>query len=417
MKLLSCPKLDCGKAETPENTIARLHAVIGGLYEYKYLEHQLSDHLHWAAVIIEELDFWAMGKGTSPLMSRAGALAEAAEWLTSRRTESLPGYVTATQDELENPLRIENLLSHVGTATPQVIERIKNSYCAQHWVDGTSLVDNRTWNVPVEYVRRISGPNGLAAGNRMEEALEHALCEILERRAHATVLRNRMVVPTIDIRSIENSVIREQIDFIRSKEIDVTIKDLSFGGELPCIGVYFVDPHIPEEFQFHHFFKVGSAFDREEALMRCFTEYTQGRGPNEFMLNTPAETERVLHDDFRRLTCMPDSCDNYMSAFMFGMIPFGDAAFLKEGDLLPFDKGKRYNDSLEDIEKALAIFRSLGKDCIVIDFTDPEIGFPVVEAVVPGYSDILPYHPSWSTVLFKNYTKRDVMESYQNAAR
>ena len=414
MKLQSCPRLECGKCETPENTITRLDAAIGRLHEYEYLERRLSDHLYWAAVVIKDPDFLAMGKGTSPLMCRAGALAEAAEWMTSRQTEFLPGYVAACQGELENPVRIEELVSHVTTAGPQVMEAIKNSYCAQHWVDGYSLIDNRTVQVPIEFVRRIGGPNGLAAGNRPEEALEHALCEILERRAHITVLRNRMVVPTIDIDTIDNPVIREQIDFVRSKDIEVYVKDLSFGGELPCVGAYFLDPHIPEEFQFHHFFKVGSAFDREEALTRCFTEYTQGRGADEFVTDTQEKRNRVLGDDFRGLKCLGDDCDNYMSAFMFGMVPFGDASFLKEGDVLPFDRGKRYSDFLDDIEGALEIFKKLGKDCVVVDYTDPEIGFPVLEAIVPGYSDVLPYHPPSSTVLFRDFTRNDVMESYRN---
>ncbi|MCP4197877.1 MAG: ornithine carbamoyltransferase subunit F, partial [Proteobacteria bacterium] len=39
------------------------------------------------------MDFRSMGKGITPLYSRAGALAEGAEWLTSRSVEELPGYV------------------------------------------------------------------------------------------------------------------------------------------------------------------------------------------------------------------------------------------------------------------------------------------------------------------------------------
>lgn len=408
-----CPKLACGKAETPERTIARLDAAIRGMYDYRYVEYRLSPHLYWSAIFIDEFEFRAMGKGVSSAMCRAGALAEAAEWLTSRPTAALPGYVTATQDEVPCPLRIEDLLGHVRTATPPVVERIKNSYCAQHWVDGCSLLDGRARQVPIEFVRRIAGPNGLAAGNRIEEALEHALCEILERRAHVTVLRYRMVVPTIDAATIEHATLREQIEFVRGKGIEVWIKDLSFGGELPCIGVYFFDPHLPREYQFHHFFKVGAAFDREEALVRCFTEYTQGRAPDEFLPQTREERDRILGDEFRRLKCVSGACDNFLSAFMFGTVPFTDTAFLRAGETIPFDRGGRHDDFAKDVEKALDIFRKLGKDCIAVDLTDPAIGFPVVRAVVPGYSDVLPYHPASSTVLFRDWTRQDVLTSYE----
>jgi len=413
MKLESCAKLECGKADTPENTIARLDAVISRMYDYRYLEQKVSDYLYWSAIFIDELDFRSMGKGISPLMCRAAALAEGAEWLAAEETESLPGYVTAHQDELENPLKIQDLLSHIDTATPQVLETIKHSDCAQYWVDGYSLMDNRTLKVPIEYVRRISGPNGLAAGNRREEALEHAACEILERRAQIAVLKHRLVVPTIDIGTIDNPIVREQIDFVHSRNIEVHLKDLSFEGELPCVGAYFLDPNIPEEFQFHHFFKVGSAFDREEALIRCFTEYAQGRKLDEFIQGSKEEQDRVLRHDFRNLKCMDESGDNFLSSFMFGMVPYTNADFLKEGDTVPFDKGVRYDDFLDDIETAMGIFRRLDKDCIVIDFTDPESGFPVMEIIVPGYSDVLPYHPSSSTVLFESCERNEAITSYE----
>jgi YcaO-like protein with predicted kinase domain len=199
---------------------------------------------------------------------------------------------------------------------------------------------------------------------------------------------------------------------VRSKGIEVILKDLSFGGELPCVGAYFLDPHIPVEYQFHHFFKVGAAFDREEALVRCFTEYTQGRKLEEFIQGTREEQDRVLQHDFRGLKCMADDEDNFHSAFMFGMVPYTHADFLKEGERVAFDRGTRHGDFLDDIRAAMAIFRTLGRDCIVVDCTDPEIGFPVVRVIVPGYSDVLPYHPSSSTVLFRDWTRQDVIQSY-----
>ena len=47
-----------------------------------------------------------------------------------------------------------------------------------------------------------------------------------------------MVVPTIDLESITHPVIREQIRFVQDRGIRVTLKDLSFGGVLPCISIY-----------------------------------------------------------------------------------------------------------------------------------------------------------------------------------
>jgi ribosomal protein S12 methylthiotransferase accessory factor len=202
------------------------------------------------------------------------------------------------------------------------------------------------------------------------------------------------------------------MEFVRAMGIAITIKDLSFGGVLPCIGVYFLDPNVPESYQFHHFFKVGASFDREQALMRAFTEYTQGRRADEFIDGRREEQERILRHDFRALRCIPDDGDNFLSAFMFGFVPYRDAGFLLDGPCVPFDPGRAYPDCLDDIEQARAVCRALGKDMIAVDFTHPEIGFPVVQVVVPGYSDVLPYHPANSRVLFRPLSRQDVLDAY-----
>ena len=405
MKLQSCRKLNDGRCVSPEETVSRLEVLLGERFDYRLLEEHVADHLFWAAFFLEDdPDFRSMGKGVSAVRSKAGALAEAAEWLGSLNPDTLPGYTAAHQDDIVDPLRIEDLVSHVATVTPPVLESIKCLDSAKHWADGFSLLSGKTLKVPVEYVRQIGGPNGRASGNRIEEAIVHATHEIFERRAHITVLRNRMIVPTIDPQSITHPIIRKQIETLQARGIDITIKDLSFGASLPCVGAYFADPNVSEDVQFHHFFKVGASFDCEEALLRVFTEYTQGRRANEFGKNV--EIEKV---DFRRLPTQPDETDNFLSAFMFGMVPYRDAEFLRQGEIVPFDPGIRYEDCLEDIEAAKEIARSLGKDYIVVDQTNLDFGFPVVQAIIPGYSDILPYHPAGSPVLFEAWSREDAM--------
>ena len=411
IELKSCKKLECGRCVPPETTIARLEAVIGKKHDYWMYEEEVAEHLYWAAMFIEGLDFRAMGKGISPLFSKAGALAEGAEYLTALNIEQLAGCVEGHQDEIENALPIEDLLSHVEV-TESTLATIKDLPDTQFWVDGTSLLDGRAMKVPIDYVQLISGPNGKAAGNEIEEAILHATNEVFERRAHITVLRNRMVVPTIDMDTITHPLIREHIEFIQGKGIEITLKDLSFGGVLPCIGAYFVDPNIPEEYQFRHFFKVGAGFSLEDALIRTFTEYTQGRKHDEFIDGSKSEQDRILKHDFRSIRSQPDDCDNFLSTFMFGFVPFRNADFLKEGEVVPFNKGERYDDCVDDIDRAKKVCETLGKDYIVVDFTDPEIGFPVVQVIIPGYSDVLPFHPSTSEALFKRITRTEVLGSY-----
>ncbi len=97
---------------------------------------------------------------------------------------------------------------------------------------------------------------------------------------------------------------------------------------------------------------------------------------------------------------------------MFGMVPYREAEFLREGEVLPFVPDPGYVDCLDDIAHALRICETLGKDCVVVDLTDPEIGFPVVRVVIPGYSDVLPFHPAGSPGLFRGWTRREVLEVF-----
>jgi len=418
MKLQSRKKIAHGRCVRPEETIARLDALIRPNHDFWLHEETVADHLHWTAMFIDGLDFRAMGKGVTRDCSVAGALAEGAEWLTARATGDLPGYLGAREHEVAKPLPIAALLGHIANATPPVLDRIRMLDDAYHWVDGYSLIQDGPLKVPLEYARLISGPNGTASGNNIEEAIVHATHEIFERRAHITVLRHRMTVPTIDLATVAHPIVREQIAFLRSREIEVILKDLSFDGVLPCLGAYFIDHNIPEEYQFRHFFKVGASFDREEALVRVFTEYAQGRRQNEFLTRDGEDREdrvaRLLDHDFRSIASQPDDCDNFLSSFMFGFVPYRDAGFLKEGPSVPFEKGPQYVDCLEDIEHCREICETLGKDYIAIDLTDPAFGFPVAQVIVPGYSDVLPFHPADSDGLFRRWTRTEVLASYRS---
>lgn len=416
MKLTSRLKIARERCVPVSETIARLEAFVGAKHDYWIHEEMVGPDFYWAAMFIEGMEFRTMGKGASPECARAGALAEGAEWLAARCIGELPGYTWGTEADFSNALRFHDLLPHIANATPRLLQEIRNLEISGHWVDGFSLRDNRSVKVPIEYVRLISGPNGKASGNSLEEAVLHAVNEIFERRAHISVLKNRLVVPTIDPSTIDHPLVLRQMDFIRSKGIEVVLKDLSFGGILPCIGVYFRDLNIPPDFQFHHFFKVGASLDREEALMRALIEYTQGRKAGEFLIHGEpdyaAKCASLLDHDFRRLGTLGADCDNFMSSFMFGMVPFRSADFLLQGERVSFDPGTRHADCLGDIHEARRILESLGLDFIVVDLTDPEVGFSVAQVIVPGYSDVLPYHPANSPTLFRTVTRRDVLESF-----
>ena len=126
MDLRSCKKVSAGRSRLPEETVAFLEGVLGERHDYWLHEEKVSEQLYWSAMFLEDVEgFRAMGKGTTAAQSRAGALAEAAESLSAREIQDLPGYQCTHQDDIEDALPIEDLLAHVATATPPVLERIK----------------------------------------------------------------------------------------------------------------------------------------------------------------------------------------------------------------------------------------------------------------------------------------------------
>ncbi|MFT5122816.1 MAG: YcaO-like protein with predicted kinase domain [Kiritimatiellia bacterium] len=399
MKLQPAIRFAHGRCAPLDQTVQRLETALHAHYTCRYEGHEEGEGFHWGRLHIDDLEFSPMGKGTSALACKASTYAEALEWLAVKGRRALPGYEACTPDREA----IAGLLAHIALSAEQ-LNRIMQTELTRHWVDAWSVTESKAVKLPLEYIHGISGTNGLAAGNVIEEAIVQGINEVFERRAVITLVKNRMIVPRIDPSSIEHAGIRAQLDVLEARGLKVTIKDLSFGGALPCIGVYVRDPKVDPAWQSHHVFKAAAHVDRELALMSCLTEYVQLTASSQ-VLQRPASYARMQCDD---------TTDNFLPLFWFGYVPFADATFLEEGELIAFEPGVAYDSCLEDIEEAQSVIKLLGLDLMVVDLTDPKIGFPVVQVIIPGYSDILPYHPASSPVLFEGWT-RDLPMGYIKA--
>lgn len=395
MKLQPAVRLENGWCEALDRTVERLETALHRVYTCRYEGHVVAEGFHWGRLHIDSLDFSPMGKGTSALACKASTYAEALEWLAVQRRRDVPGYARIEAPPASPESRmLEGLLGHIDLR-PEQIDEIRRSESARHWVDGWSFSADEATRLPLEYIHAISGTNGLAAGNCMEEAVVQGMNEIFERRAVITAVKNRLVLPSIDPSSIAHGGIQGQLKFLEDQGLQVTIKDLSFGGVLPCVGVYFRDPAVDPGWQSHHVFKAAAHFDRTRALVSCLTEYIQLTASSH-ALGSAAAHHRMLCDD---------ETDNFLPLFWFGYVPFQDAGFLEEGDGIAFDPGTAYPNCLEDIERGQALLEQLGLDLLGVDLSDPAIGFPVAQVIIPGYSDILPYHPASSPVLFTGWTR------------
>jgi len=396
-----------GKCDQPANTIKRIHSGLRALkLKAQYSGVKAAERIYWGRVWIDDLQIICEGKGITPELAEASACAELMERMSAGlfypvfeeqvryhlpvlyNSETrkfldfawMDGYERAHQDELDNPLPIEDLLRHQSQLGADDLEEIKDSRMARNWVDGYSLMNEKTVKVPINLIHFIHGSNGMAAGNTIEEAIIQASCEIFERWAQINTIKPEKIHPTIDGQSIGNQFVREMIEFYNTHGVRVLIKDLSFDGFLPVIGVLYINDNLDPNLLEHQILIPGAAFNTLEALTRCFTEGIQGR-----------ETLYKPRPRFNKQVQPDSQVSNYYMLMRCGLSPKA-ISFVQKGEQKDF-KNEEAPDLLSEIEQIKNVCEKFSTDCIILDHTHPVLQFPVVRVVMPGVSDFLSFLP------------------------
>lgn len=408
MQFTNYVRNEFNKCDVPENTLDRISKGLDRLeLRARYSGVQASERLFWGRVWIDSLHLICEGKGTSRELAQASAYAELVERLSAglyypafeeqvrfhlpalygSKTRSflnyawMDGYVHAHQSELDAlHVSIEELLSGQAQLDSEAVKEIKDSEMARHWVDGYSLLQERMVKVPMKFAAYIHGTNGIAAGNVREEALIQAACEVFERHTQIRVIGREEEVPTIDPDSFRDGFIQELQHFYAENNVQVTLKDLSFGGLFPVLAAVYTNYNLPQDRLEYRTFIPGASFHTSEALGRCFTEGIQGKkslNAVRAQLDQPVRPKAEV--------------DSYYLLMKCGVSPT-DISFLEQGEVQPYSMWQA-KDIAEEIEWIKMICRQLGTDCIVLDHTHPVIGFPVVRVIIPGISDFLPFLP------------------------
>jgi YcaO-like protein with predicted kinase domain len=396
------------KCDIPENTVDRICKGLSraGL-RAQYSSVQASDRLFWGRVWIESLHLICEGKGTTRELARASAHAELVERLSAglyypafeeqvrfhlpalydATTQAflnyawMDGYVQAHQDELNGPfVSIEDLLAgqkHLGS---EAVQEMKDSEMARHWVDGYSLLQDKKIKVPMKFAAYIHGTNGIAAGNVLEEALIQAACEIFERHTQIQVVGKEESVPSIDPDSINDDFVHQMLTFYTQNNVQVTLKDLTFGGLFPVVGAVYTNKNLPPDRLEYRTFIPGASFHTQEALSRCFTEGIQGK-----------KSLQAVRAQLDQPVRPKSEVDSYYLLMKCGVSPT-DISFLEKGKTNPYQPWVA-KDIAQELELIKDICRRSKTDCIVLDHTHRVIGFPVVRIIMPGISDFLPFLP------------------------
>jgi ribosomal protein S12 methylthiotransferase accessory factor len=363
---------------------------------------------NYSAVVPGTEDYiWVYsGKGPTKQHAMASALMESIERYSSLPSGWLGKFVRSSYSELSK--------THNVLHPDKIIEPLRFVYqtdMIMDWLPGYDLVSGEEIMVPASIALfRYSPPppainpfsyfhtNGLASGNVMEEAVCHALCEVIERdamsladlRASAIpfhILRTIVhslnaaaypvpsipvdrfvddpgIFPDVNISEIEFEPVKNLVEKFKQASISLMVKDITSDIGIPTFNASSVE-WISHDYGYlaeGH----GTHPDARIALVRAITEVSQTRAAN----------IQGARDDLRKIKYNDQNTDD-RRAWQF----MPSTRKVKFSGLPTFFN----EDILDDINLILSRLKNVGlNQIIIVDLTNRDIGIPVVRAIVPG---------------------------------
>jgi thioglycine synthase len=395
----------------PEKTFSRIISVSKQIGVTRLSDITYMDKLtipNYSAVLPGTEDYiWVYsGKGRTKIDAKASALMECIERYCSLPSSTQRSFIQGSYHQLSQKYNVLH--------PEEVVEPFNFKYRSNMTMDflpGFDLFSRERVLVPASLALYRYSPklpalnpfafshtNGLAAGNVLEEAVCHSLCEIIERDAISLAELRTSVIPFHFIRTIANSLKAKQYPLHSlptnqwcddpSLFPDVDIQDLKFvpvkalvrkfeEAQIPLIIKDVTsDIGIPTfnassiEWLTHDYGYLaegqGTHPDARIALLRAITELSQTRAGN----------IQGARDDLHKIEYGQDNSNS------------GRAwQFMPSKNKIQFSQVTSYvnADILDDIKLILSRLQGAGlKKAIIVDLTIAEIGIPVVRAIVPG---------------------------------
>jgi putative methanogenesis marker protein 1 len=309
------------------------------------------------------------GKGTRLLDAKVGAVMEMIEYAAAEPRSELCRI--ARRGELEgDALDLQELVLPPWAKNVDAL--------LLEWMQGWDLCRDQAVWVPANLVFFPYEPtrasfiftattNGLAAGNRVEEAICHALAELIERDAWSITLARIAagkvdgLYPAVDPATMPPSA-QPILERFRSSQVDLNVRYIASDVEVPSFYATGLEVQ-GDNFLAHD--GMGTHPDAEVALLRALTELAQSRAAD---IQGGREDLTVWHARATKSVDRNSWSYQRTSAVDFTRLPSHPSG-----------------DVLEDIEHMIDLLRQRGLDrVVVVDLTMPEIGVPVVRVVVPG---------------------------------
>jgi ribosomal protein S12 methylthiotransferase accessory factor len=228
----------------------------------------------------------SQGKGCTEIHSKVSALMESVEGFHGERI-SLPLKLGNINDLSKKHNMVDFL------KLPLIDGAGFDEYTRTLWIEGYDLLNERSVWVPYELVHEdcrvpnitgegffVATSNGLASGNHPVEAINHGICEVVERDA----IRLWQLLPDdvrdqtkVDLSTIDDDTSLDLIETFLKSKINVGVWEITSDIGIPAYVCRIISNHELEKYTIRPASGMGCSLDKKNALRRALTEAAQSR--------------------------------------------------------------------------------------------------------------------------------------------
>jgi ribosomal protein S12 methylthiotransferase accessory factor len=303
-----------------------------------------------------------MGKGSTSVQAEASALMELVERFSFFSHMKHTPFPTSTFAEVPGetlPPEVLALAIHDrDTDLDKAVPVLRS--LPFRWARTWSLSRMQEILIPIDWFYLINEYNGPAAGNALEEAILHGLCEIVERHVSSVISREEPITPTIDLATVRDEAARMLIGKYAAHGIQLVVKDFSLDTGIPTVAALAWDPStFPQRSEI--VFTAGTTTNPEKSLVRALTEVAQ------------------LAGDFQNRTSYRPTLPKYEK--------LEDAAYLTTAaPVVPIESlpDLSHPNLRMEVQRCVDALVRSGLEVFIMDVTHPGLGLPAVYTIVPG---------------------------------
>lgn len=305
------------------------------------------------------------GKGATPIAARVSAIMEGIERYSAEINERELIYERFSSLGESRGVNPKDLILPRGVDPDTLIP----------WHRGFDIIQEEEIFVPahavfhpvphgtVRFMR--TSTNGIASGNTLEEAVFHALSEVVERDAWSLVEASGNAGPILE--NIKDPQLCDMMQAFSDNDVDLILRDITSDNGVPTIAAVADDVRLKDPSLLC--IGMGTHVSPVIAAMRAITEVAQSRATQ-----IHGAREDTTEADFRKQI-------GYDRTKRLNKKWFETAETKNMSEIDEFIS----DNFLTDIHYVREKLQASGLDRIVVnDLTMPDVGVPVVRVTVPG---------------------------------